>query len=88
SLNIPPIRHHLYNFGNVPLFIAFGAKRTTYDFTEDGEPVKKRVIDFVANMDERTCDGYYWASSLKQFKHYVMHPELMKEKPAQVIKDF
>ena len=26
SLGIPPIYHHLYNFGNLPLFIAFGAK--------------------------------------------------------------
>ena len=27
SLGIPPIYHHLYNFGNLPMFIAFGAKR-------------------------------------------------------------
>ena len=87
SLNIPPIRHHLYNFGNCPLFIAFGAKRTMYDFTEDGDPVKKRVIDIVVNMDERTTDGYYWASSLKQFKYVMAHPEVLKEKPENVLKD-
>ena len=88
SLNIPPIRHHLYNFGNCPLFIAFGAKRTVYDFTDEGEPFKKRVIDFVVNMDERTTDGYYWASSLKVFKSCVSHPEILKKKPETVIKDF
>lgn len=87
SLNIPPIRHHLYNFGNCPLFIAFGAKRTMYDFLEDGEPVKKRVIDIVVNMDERTTNGYYWASALKMFKHYMAHPQLLKEKPEQVVVD-
>lgn len=27
SLGIPPIYHHLYNFGNVPVFISFGAKK-------------------------------------------------------------
>lgn len=27
SLGIPPIFHHLYNFGNVTVFMAFGAKR-------------------------------------------------------------
>ena len=37
SLNIPPIRHHLYNFGNCPLFISFGAKRTIYDFNASQE---------------------------------------------------
>ncbi len=87
SLNIPPIRHHLYNFGNCPLFIAFGAKRTMYDFTEDGDPIKKRVVDITVNMDERTTNGYYWASSLKMFKHYMAHPELLKEKPEEVFED-
>ncbi len=87
SLNIPPIRHHLYNFGNCPIFIAFGAKRTMYDFTEDGDPIKKRVVDITVNMDERTTNGYYWASSLKMFKHYMAHPELLKEKPEQVFED-
>lgn len=87
SLNIPPIRHHLYNFGNCPLFIAFGAKRTMYDFTEEGESVKKRVIDIIVNMDERTTNGYYWASALKMFKHYMAHPTLLKEKPEQVVED-
>lgn len=87
SLNIPPIRHHLYNIGNCPLFIAFGAKRTVYDFTEDGEPVKKRVVDFIANMDERITNGYYWASALKVFKHSLTHPEVLKEKPEQVVLD-
>ena len=88
SLNIPPIRHHLYNFGNCPLFIAFGAKRTVYDFTDEGEPYKKKVIDFVVNMDERTTDGYYWASSLKVFKNCMAHPEILKNKPETVVKDF
>ena len=88
SLNIPPKRHHLYNFGNCPLFIAFGAKRTVYDFTDEGEPYKKKVIDFVVNMDERTTDGYYWASSLKVFKNCMAHPEILKNKPETVVKDF
>ncbi len=87
SLNIPPIRHHLYNFGNCPLFIAFGSKRTVYDFTEEGEPFKKRVVDIVVNMDERTTNGYYWASALKMFKHYLAHPELLREKPDHVVED-
>ena len=88
SLNIPPIRHHLYNFGNCPLFIAFGAKRTIYDFTEDGEPFKKRVIDIVVNIDERNTDEYYWASSLKYFKSCMAHPEVLKSKPETVVKDW
>ena len=58
------------------------------DFTEDGEPFKKRVIDIVVNIDERTTDGYYWASSLKYFKSFMAHPEVLKSKPETVVKDW
>lgn len=87
SLNIPPIRHHLYNFGNVPMFIAFGAKRTEYVFAEDGSRTKRRVIDMVLNMDERICDGFYYASALKIYKKYLTNPSLLLKAPERVIED-
>ena len=87
SLNIPPIRHHLYNFGNVPVFIAFGAKRAELVLNEDGSVTKRRVVDFVANLDERICDGYYYASTLKMFKKYLVSPEGLLEPPAEVVED-
>lgn len=87
SLNIPPIRHHLYNFGNVPVFIAFGAKRAEFVLNEDGSVSKRRVIDFVANLDERICDGYTYASALKMLKKYLISPEALLEPPEQIIED-
>lgn len=87
SLNIPPIRHHLYNFGNVPVFIAFGAKRAELVLNEDGSVTKRRVVDFVANLDERICDGYYYASALKMFKKYLVSPEALLNPPEEVVDD-
>lgn len=87
SLNIPPIRHHLYNFGNVPVFIAFGAKRADLVLNEDGSVTKRRVVDFVANLDERICDGYYYASALKMFKKYLVSPEALLNPPEEVVED-
>ena len=87
SLNIPPIFHHLYNFGNVPLFIAFGAKRGDLFRDEDGSVRKRRVIDMILNMDERICDGYYYASAMKLFKKYLTNPELLREPPKEIIED-
>ena len=87
SLNIPPIRHHLYNFGNVPVFIAFGAKRAELVVNEDGSVTKRRVVDFVANLDERICDGYYYASALKMFKKYLVSPEALLNPPEEVVED-
>ena len=87
SLNIPPIVHHLYNFGNVPVFIAFGAKRYEIILDDEGNASKKRVIDFVANLDERICDGYYYASTLKLFQKYFKEPEELLNPPASVVED-
>jgi hypothetical protein len=87
SLNIPPILHHLYNFGNVPLFFAFGAKRMDVTYKRNGEPVMRKVVDIIFNLDERICEGYYFASALKMLKHYMEHPELLKEPPKEVIED-
>ena len=87
SLNIPPIMHHLYNFGNVPLFIAFGAKRAEIFIDDDGSVRKRRVIDLVLNMDERICDGYNFASAMKMLKKYLTSPEELRERPKEVVID-
>ena len=40
SLGIPPIYHHIYNFGNLPIFLAFGAKRTETGINLEGQRVQ------------------------------------------------
>ena len=87
SLNIPPIVHHLYNFGNVPVFIAFGAKRYQIVANDDGTVTKNRVIDIIANLDERICDGFYYASAMKLLKKYFQNPEELLTPPETVVED-
>lgn len=87
SLNIPPVRHHLYDFGNVPIFIAFGMKRYNLTLDEEGNVKKERVIDLVLNLDERICDGFYYASAMKLFRKYMTNPELLLEPPDEIIVD-
>ncbi len=81
SLGIPPIYHHLYDFGNMPCFIAFGHKYTENELQTDGTVIPKKYIDFTIVTDERICDGFYYATVLKKFKSYLMHPERLDEKP-------
>ena len=45
SLGIPPIYHHLYDFGNVPVFCAFGPKRKAYELEADGTAVSYTHLD-------------------------------------------
>lgn len=87
SLGIPPIYHHLYNFGNVPVFIAFGAKRHAYEMNEDGEVLKKKYIDYTVVTDERICDGFSYASAFKTFRRYLSTPKLLDTPPETVVED-
>ena len=87
SLGIPPIYHHLYDFGNIPVFIAFGPKRTETVLNSNGEPVKKKYFDFKVVTDERIVDGQYYAAAFKRLKALLMHPEELDEKPQTVKED-
>jgi len=87
SLGMPPIYHHLYDFGNLPVFIAMGAKRTEYNMNKDGEVEKNRVIDFTVVCDERICDGHYYATAFKKLKKYIENPEQLLSQPEKIFED-
>lgn len=87
SLGIPPIYHHLYNFGNVPVFLAFGAKRAENEIDDLGKVVRKKYIDFAFVTDERICDGSYFASGLKLFRSYLVNPSVLDLPPKEVVRD-
>ncbi len=87
SLGIPPIYHHLYNFGNLPLFISFGIKRCVYETGKDGLTHKRRYVDYTMVCDERICDGYGYAQALKFLRNCVAHPEQLDKPPEKVVRD-
>ena len=86
SLGIPAIHHHLYNFGNVPIFCSYGAKRNETIINKNGEVEQKKFVDFKFELDERICDGHYYASALKLMNDYLKHPEKLDE-PTEVTPD-
>lgn len=86
SLGIPPVYHHLYDFGTIPVFCAFGRKRRVTE-TVDGETVNRKYVDLKFNLDERICDGYYYASVIKHFARILKNPSVLDEPPAVVEED-
>ena len=87
SLGIPPIYHHLYDFGNLPCFGAFGCKRRALEVQEDGSVVQKKYIDVKFVLDERICDGYYYATFFKHYRRLLAHPEVLDNPPETVVRD-
>lgn len=87
SLGIPPIYHHLYDFGTIPVFCSYGAKYTKNELTAEGEVVTKKYLDYKFVTDERICDGHYFASALKLFKYTMREPSCLDTPPQEIIKD-
>ena len=87
SLGIPPIYHHLYDFGNLPAFGAFGCKRRALEVQEDGSVVQRKYVDVKFVLDERICDGYYYATFFKYYRRLLAHPEVLDNPPETVEQD-
>ena len=87
SLGIPPIYHHLYDFGNISVFGAFGCKRRALEVQEDGSVVQKKYVDVKFVLDERIVDGYYYAAFFKHYRNILRHPEILDIAPTELNSD-
>lgn len=87
SLNIPSIYHHLYNFGNVPMFISFSTNRHEYELDREGTLHRNHYLDINYTCDDRICDGHYYASGLREIRKYLKNPHLLETPPEKIIED-
>ena len=87
SLGIGPIYHHIYNFGNLPVFLAFGAKRREVELDRHGQPVEHKYVDYKIVCDERIVDGAYYAAAFKHMKYYLKNPSELERAPEKVVED-
>ncbi len=87
SLRIGPVYHHIYNFGTLPLFLAFGAKYHKYEITDAGKVEKCKYIDMKMVLDEGICDGHYYAQFLQAFRYIFQHPDMLATAPTTVRED-
>ena len=75
SLGIPPIVHHLYDFGNMPVFVAFGCKYHKNEVLDDGTVVRRKYIDYTVNTDERICEYLACGESFDKAGAYAVQGE-------------
>ena len=87
SLGIPPIYHHLYDFGNIPIFFAFGVKYRKNELQKDGTVRTLHCVDYRFTCDERIADGYTYATALKYMRGIYRHPEVLDNPPDRIYDD-
>ena len=87
SLGIPAVYHHLYNFGNLPIFLAFGRKYRVNELADDGSAVSRKYMDYTINVDERIVDGFYYATMIKFFHKLLLHPERLDDPEMEINED-
>ena len=44
-------------------------------------------MDLRFNLDERICDGFYYASAIKYFLRLLTHPEVLDVAPDKIVQD-
>ncbi len=77
------MNHHIYNFGNVGLFLGMGTS-TRVAAEENGTIRLKRFLPIGITADERVCSGAHYARFFADMRKYLDHPELLEEPPAAV----
>jgi len=87
SLGIGPIYHHLYEFGTVSIFLAFGKKERERVLDAAGRVVERKWIAVKVVNDERICDGHAYATAFRFMLGLFRHPERLERPPDEVVED-
>lgn len=87
SLGIEPIYHHLTELGTYSTFIAMGKRERHTVYDENGDAAVRRTVGMKIVNDERICDGYYYANSMRMLRRLLMNPATLLEPPKKVMLD-
>ncbi len=87
SIGIDAIYHHIYDFGTTSVFIALGKKQYIPVAAPDGTVTTKKVVRLRMVMDERICDGQYYAESFRSFRRLLKKPETLEVPPTEIPED-
>ena len=86
SIQLQDVNHHLYNWGNVGIFVGMGLEERSA-VVENGHTRMKRFLPIGVTIDERVCSGAHYARFMKDIRRYMRHPELLELPPDEVCFD-
>ena len=83
SIGLHDVNHHLYNWGDVGLFLGMGVPEKVA-VVENGETRMKRYLPIGITADERVCSGAHYARFFSDWKYCLEHPEVLETPPESV----
>jgi len=87
SIGVESIYHHLYEFGTCSMFCAMGKKTRRHTIDNNGDIRSHKSIQLKFVLDERICDGFYYASSMRLLNKILANPRVLLLPPENVIID-
>ena len=80
SISTEYVYHHLYDFGTTGMFAGMGKEVVKPVVAEDGETIEMaKVLQIGVVIDERICDGLYYARSIKRIKNHLLYVDTLKQ---------
>ncbi len=84
SIGVESIYHHLYEFGTCSMFVAMGKKSRRHTIDHNGDMKSHKSIQLKFVLDERICDGFYYASSMRILNKILTDPSALLLPPEKV----
>ena len=84
SIGLHHVWHHIYNFGNVSMFIGMGSVLKEAVTDAEGKARMKRWLPVGITVDERVCSGAHFAAFFADVVRMLNHPELLEVPPEEV----
>ena len=79
SISTEYVYHHIYDLGTTGMFVGLGKEVVKPVVNDAGEIEKAKVLQCGVVIDERICDGFYYAKSIKFIKKCLLNPEILTQ---------
>lgn len=84
SIGLHHVWHHIYNFGNVSLFMILGTVVKEAVADAEGKTRMRRLLPLGITADERICSGAHYAAFFADVMHFLAEPEVLEVPPENV----
>ena len=79
SISTDYVYHHLYDFGTTGMFVGLGKEHLEPVVNEETRTLEVgKVLRLGLVIDERICDGFYYAKSIKTVRRILHNPSVLE----------